>query len=172
MKRIILLLLAVSTTGFIGCAGPEGPRGETGYSAEAIVYETVPINFLAPSYGVFYTFPQAALNSDHVLVYRLSGVDNGEDVWQALPYYKYFPNGTLDFGFDFDATRFDINIVLRGTGDLQTLNDNIRLGQIFRVVIIPGQFANKGVKNTLDLNDYNAVIKAYNIDDRNIKKIK
>ena len=40
----------------------------------------------------------------------------------------------------------------------KTLNDNLRLGQIFRVVIIPGQFANKGNKNILDLNDYKAVI--------------
>jgi hypothetical protein len=171
MKKIILLLLIVSATSFIGCAGPEGPRGETGYSAEATVYETLPINFLAPSFGVFYTFPKSIRSSDHVLLYRLAGTDGGEDVWQALPYYKFFPNGTLDFSFDFDATRFDINIVLKGTGDLQTLNDNIRLGQIFRVVIIPGQFAYKGVKSTLDLNDYNAVIKAYNIDERNIKKI-
>lgn len=165
---MLILVLAVEII-FISC---EGPQGETGYSAEATVYETLPINFLTPSFGVFYTFPKSIRSSDHVLVYRLAGIDEGEDVWQSLPYYHYFPNGILDYGFNYDSTRFDINIGLVGTGDLQTLNDDIRLGQIFRVVIIPGQFANKGVKNTLDLNDYNAVIKAYNIDDRNIKKIK
>jgi hypothetical protein len=170
-KKIISLFVLAIGTSFMSCAGPEGPRGETGYSAEATVYETVPINFLAPSFGVFYPFPNSIESSDHVLVYRLAGIDGGEDVWQALPYYKFFPNGTLDFGFDFDATRFDINIVLRGTGDLQTLNDNIRLGQIFRVVIIPGQFANKGIQNPVNLEDYKAVIKAYKIDESKIKTI-
>lgn len=169
-KKIILLLVIVATTSFMSCEGPEGPQGQTGYSAEAIVHETIPINFLAPSFGVFYTFPNPALRSDHVLVYRLSGIDQGEDVWQLIPQYKYFLNGTLDYGYNYDATRFDVNIYLEGN-DLQNLNDNLRLGQIFRVVIIPGQFANKGTKNALDLSDYKAVIKAYKIDETKIKRV-
>ena len=170
MKKIILLLVIAIGASFMRCAGPEGPRGETGYSAEATVYETVPINFLAPSFGVFYTFPNSALASDHVLVYRLSGVDNGADVWQLMPQYRYFSDGTFDFAYNFDATRFDVNIFLEGN-DLQTLSDDFRLGQIFRVVIIPGQFANKGIQNPIDLEDYNAVIKAYKIDESKIKTL-
>ncbi|WP_298222980.1 hypothetical protein [Flavobacterium sp.] len=170
MKKIILLVAVVGSMIFSSCEGPEGPRGETGYSAEATVYETDPINFLAPSFGVFFTFPNEAKTSDHVLVYRLSGVDQGEDVWQLIPQYRYFPNGTLDFGYNYDATRFDVNIYLEGN-DLQSLNDNLRLEQIFRVVIIPGQFANKGTKSNIDLSDYNAIIKAYKIDESKIKRI-
>ena len=170
MKKIILLIAIVGTTIFSSCEGPEGPQGQKGYSAEAIVYETDPINFLYPSFGVFYTFPNAALHSDHVLVYRLSGIDQGEDVWQLIPQYRYFPNGTLDYGYNYNATRFDVNIYLEGN-DLQTLNDDLRLEQIFRVVIIPGQFANKATKSTIDLTDYKAVIEAYKIDERKIKRI-
>lgn len=172
MKRISLFMIFVFVTSFISCEGPEGQQGATGYSAEAIVYETLPINFLAPSFGVFYVFPNDALPSDHVLVYRLSGADNGADVWQLIPQYRYFSDGTLDFAYNFDATRFDVNIFLEGN-DLQTLNDNFRLGQIFRIVIIPGQFANKGTNSnaTLDLADYNAVVKAYQIDESKIKTI-
>lgn len=167
MKKIVLLVAVVGSMIFSSC---EGPQGETGYSAEATVYETDPINFLAPSFGVFYTFPKAALRSDHVLVYRLSGVDQGEDVWQLIPQYRFFPNGTLDFGYNYDATRFDVNIFLEGN-DLQTLTDDLRLEQIFRVIIIPGQFANKGAKSNIDLSDYNAVIKAYKIDESKINRI-
>lgn len=170
MKKITLLFAVVLSTIFLGCEGPEGPQGQPGFTAEAIVYETLPINFLAPSFGVFYTFPSAALRSDHVLVYRLAGTDGGEDVWQLIPQYRYFPDGTFDYGFNYDATRFDVNIYLEGD-NLQTLNDNIRLGQIFRIVIIPGQFGNKGGTNTLDLGDYNAVARAYHIDPTKITTI-
>ncbi len=171
MKRIHLLLTIVVTTIFLGCEGPEGPQGAPGFTAEAIVYETAPINFLAPSFGVFYTFPDAALRSDHVLVYRLSGVDFGEDVWQLIPQYYFFPDGTLDFGYNYDATRFDVNIFLEGN-DLQTLNDNFRLGQIFRIVIIPGQFANKGNTASIDYSKYSSVAKAYKIDESKIIPLK
>lgn len=164
MKKILLLTTLVIASIFSSC---EGPEGETGYSAEATVYETNPINFLAPSFGVFFTFPNAALSSDHVLVYRLSGIDQGEDVWQLMPQYRFFTDGTLDFAYNYDATRYDINIFLEGN-DLQTLADDFRLGQIFRVVIIPGQFANKGNKNALDISDYKAVIQAYHIDESKI----
>jgi hypothetical protein len=171
MKRLHLLLTIVVTTIFLGCEGPEGPQGAPGFTAEAVVYETAPINFLAPSFGVFYNFPTAALRSDHVLVYRLAGVDSGEDVWQLIPQYYYFPDGSFDFAYNYDATRFDVNIFLEGN-DLQTLSDNFRLGQIFRIVIIPGQFANKGSENSIDYSIYSAIAKAYNIDESKVIAIK
>ncbi len=168
MSEKILLFIAIASAAiFSSCEGPEGPQGATGYSAEAIVYETPAMNFTAPSFGVFYTFPQAALTSDHALVYRLAAVDQGEDVWQLIPQYRFFTDGTLDFGYNYDATRFDVNIFLEGN-NLETLTDNYRIGQIFRVVIIPGQF-NKGTKNNIDLSDYKAVIAAYRIDESKIK---
>lgn len=170
MKKIFLFLAITSSLIFVACEGPEGPRGETGYSAEAAVYEIDRVNFTSPSYGIFFTFPSAALSSDHTLVYRLSGVDGGEDVWQLIPQYKYTSSGTLDFGYNYDATRFDVNIYLEGS-DLGTITDQYRLDQVFRIVIIPGQFANKGNTNAVDLSDYNAVAKAYHIDKNSIRRI-
>jgi len=42
--------------------------------------------------------------------------------------------------------------------------------QTFRIVIIPGYFSNK-TSLKVDLNDYNAVIKAYKIDEGKIKSL-
>jgi hypothetical protein len=42
--------------------------------------------------------------------------------------------------------------------------------QVFRVVIIPGYLSNKNNK-AVDFNDYNAVVKAFNIKQSQIKTI-
>ena len=55
--------------------------------------------------------------------------------------------------------------------DLGTVSNNFRINQVFRIVIVPGFFG-KSASNTVDLNDYNAVIKAYNIDDSKVKVLK
>ena len=77
--------------------------------------------------------------------------------------------GELDYNFDF--TRNDINIFLDSNFDLTTLSSTWAQNQTFRIVIIPGYFSNKSNK-VVDFNDYNAVIKAFNINENKIKTIK
>jgi len=165
MKKIFLFL-AVAVMALQGCDGPEGPAGPTGYSAEAQVYETIPIDFLTPSFGVFYTFPQAILASDHVLVYRLSAIDNGADVWRLLPQSFYFADGTFDFGYNYDFTQFDVNLFIEGN-DLSTLGTQFTQDQIFRIVVVPGYFA----RSSVEVNDYNAVIQSLGVEGKAIKPI-
>lgn len=164
MKKIFLFLAVAGATIFSSCEGPEGPAG---FSAEAIVYEIPNVNFLPNSFGIIYTFPQQALASDHVLVYRLSAsTTNGGDVWQLIPQSYYFDDGTFDFKYDYDHTFYDVNIFLEGF-DLQTLSAAYTQNQIFRVVVIPGQFGNKSAVNT---KSYDAVAAAYNIQEKDVKR--
>ena len=105
-----------------------------------------------------------------VLVYRLSDVFQGEDVWKLLPETYYFNDGTLDYRYDFNFTRFDAEVYLEGF-DLAGLSPAVRLNQVLRVVVIPAYQANKMSSKKVDFNDYNAVINAYNIDESKIIKI-
>ncbi len=116
------------------------------------------------------TFPHAIYTSDMVLVYRLSGVSSGADVWKLLPESYFMGNGTLDFRYDFDFTRYDVNIFMDGF-DLAGVSNSYRTNQVFRVVVIPGYFGNKNT-NTVDFKDYKAVLNAYHIDPTRVLKIK
>ena len=168
MKRIILLLAIVGTFAFQGCSGPEGPQGATGYSAEAEVFEVTTSFSTSNNFAKLVTLNPAILNSDMVLVYRLFDVVNGADVWRSLPQTVYLTQGDLDYNFDF--TKYDVNIFLDSNFDLTTLSPSWAQNQVFRVVIIPGYLSNKKRK-TIDFNDYNAVVKAFNINKNQIKTL-
>jgi hypothetical protein len=113
--------------------------------------------------------------SDMVLVYHLYDVVNGADVWRQMPQTYYLSAGGM-LNYNFDFTRNDVNLFLEANFNLNTLSPTWTQGQTFRIVIVPGYFSNKSAsvknKNQVDLKDYNAVIKAYGIDESNIKKIK
>ena len=168
MKRIILLLAFVGTFAFQGCSGPEGPQGATGYSAEAEVFEVTTSFSTSNNFAKLVTLNPAILNSDMVLVYRLFDVVNGADVWRSLPQTVYLTQGDLDYNFDF--TKYDVNIFLDSNFDLTTLSPSWAQNQVFRIVIIPGYLSNKKRK-TIDFNDYNALVKAFNINKNQIKTL-
>jgi hypothetical protein len=102
-----------------------------------------------------------------VLVYRLSGSFQGEDIWKLLPETYYFDDGTLDLRYDFDFTRFDAELHLEGF-DLAGVSNGYKLNQIFRVVVVPGYF---GKNSKMNFNDYKAVIKVLNINESKLIKI-
>ena len=137
------------------------------------VYETNLLAFTSSNdFSQTFFFPRPIFASDMVLVYRLSGTFQGQDVWKLQPENYYFPDGTLDYGYNFDFTRNDVGIFMIGN-DLATVPSQFRINQIFRIVVIPA-FLNKSSanKNNIDFKDYKAVIKAFNINESNIKKIK
>lgn len=117
------------------------------------------------NYSKLITFNRPIYTSDMVLVYHLYDVVNGSDVWRLMPQTYYLgATGELDYNFDF--TNYDVNIFLGANFDLNTLSSTWTQNQTFRIVIIPGYFSNK---MAIDNKDYNAVIKAYKIDDSKIK---
>lgn len=167
MKKIFLLLAVVAGIGFASCEGPEGPPGPTGYSAESEVFEIRNVNFINDgigNYGIIYDLNPAILDSDMILIYRLSGVTNsGLDIWESIPKTIYFDNGEeLDYNFDF--TTNDISIYL-GYTDSSVLIPDLTQNQIFRVVIVPGYLTNK-VENT----DYNSVKEVLKISEEDFSK--
>lgn len=168
MKKITLILAFIGMITLQGCTVNEENNNGIDNDTISQVFEYSNVNFLPNNFTSVLVFPRPIFNSDMVLVYRLSGVFQGEDVWKLLPESYYFPDGTLDLRYDFDFTRFDAEISMQGF-DLLSVSPSFRLNQVFRVVVIPGFFANK---NAVNLNDYKAVIEAYGIDESKMIKTK
>ena len=126
------------------------------------------INFTANNnYSLILTYPHVIYTSDMVLVYRLSGVFQGEDVWKLQPETYFFDDGTLNFEYNFDFTRYDVNVYINGY-NLASLSSSNKLNQVFRVVVVPGYF---GKINKINFNDYNTVIKVFHINQSKIIKL-
>ena len=119
--------------------------------------------------------------TDIVLVYRNVGTGSGTNaIWQLIPktYYlddniAYPANRELDYNFDFTNT--DVEITSRAnfnqSTQMTTAEKNMYLNnQIFRVVLIPTVSLKNN--NAVDHNDYNAVVKYYNLNDSKVSLTK
>jgi hypothetical protein len=168
MKKIILLLAIVGAFAFQGCAGPEGPQGDTGVTVEAEVFELRNVNFsYSPSegYTIYQTLSPQIYASDALLIYRLSGTINSTTpIWQLIPRTLYLTQGELDYDFDF--SKVDFTIYAGGTYNLALTPSYIQ-NQTFRIVIIPGYFSNKS--KIVDFADYDAVMKLFSSQKTTIK---
>ena len=167
MKRILLLLAIFGLFGLQGCTtNDDRPIVDNDTIAE--VFEIRNVNFQGNStvgYTIYKTLNPNIFASDVILIYRLSGtINSNTPIWQQIPRTLFLPQGELDYDFDF--SREDITIYAGGTYDLALTPTYIN-NETFRIVIIPAAFSNKGV--SVDTSDYNAVVKAYNINDKNIK---
>jgi hypothetical protein len=163
MKKIIILLAVIGMFGFQGCEGPEGPPGQDGLIGGVI--EITDVSFTSSNnFNIVRNFAPI-YDTDMILVYRLSGVNNGVDIWSLVPETHYFPDGTLDFNYDFEFTKSSVNIFMGGS-DLGTVPNEFRINQIFRIVILPADFT-----SSVDKNNYKAVINSLNIKENQIQKI-
>src|SRR5215218_4580666 len=97
MKKITLILAVIGMITLGSCSSNDDVDNDT----VAEVFRYYNVNFLPNDYSVVLEFPHALYyDSDMVLVYRLSGTFNGEDVWKLLPETYYFDDGTLDLRYD------------------------------------------------------------------------
>jgi len=171
MKKILTLFAVVGLIVFSSCEGPEGPPGLDGAETPLPVVFQVNANFTSPGFAV--TAPLSGLlPSDVVLVYELVGTTGG-NTWALLPQVYYFNDGTETAQYNYSFSSNNVTIFIDGSlTDFSQLPSEFRLGKTFRVVIVPADFlnSNKSV-NKSDYQDYNAVIKKYNIDDSNVKKL-
>ncbi|PKB15639.1 collagen-like protein [Flavobacterium sp. 5] len=182
MKKIILLLAVFGIVTFSSCEGPEGPPGQDGFDGQdgqkgepgfvSEVFELRNINFsLDPNNGyiIYQKLNPVLYNGDVLLIYRLAGtIDSATPIWQQIPRTLFLTQGELDYDFDF--SKEDFTIYAGGTYNLSTTPSYIN-NQTFRIVIVPGPatVTGKSASTKVDLSDYNAVIKAYNIDDSKVK---
>ncbi len=97
--------------------------------------------------------------SDAVLVYILWDQANNLDVWRLLPQTIILAEGILQYNFDY--TLADVQIFLDGSIDLNTLLPAESQDQIFRIVVLPADFA---LYNSLDVSNYNLVMKSLGLD--------
>lgn len=151
MKKISLLLvlafIVLSCTGDRGPMGPQGVQGETGDFLIGTVFE-VEGDFTAQNdYSFSFEFPPdevEVFESDVVLVYLLEEVISDStgpiDVWTPLPNSFFFNDGS-QLVYNFNHTFFDVNIFLDGNVDFKTVPNDFLLDQVFRIAIIPADFA-------------------------------
>jgi len=172
MKKILTLFAVIGLVAFSSCEGPEGPQGPQGPEGPvAEVFEISNVNFTAANnYTISQKLNPVIFDSDVVLIYRLSGTINPTTpIWQQIPRTIYNARGELDYDFDF--SREDFSIYADANYDI-ALTPEFLNGQTFRIVIVPGSFSTTGKSASKpDYSDYNEVIKKYNIDDSNVKKL-
>lgn len=150
MKKIFLLLSIVSVFGLTSCNNDDDIIVEQ----RPEVFEPAAINFLASgNYTVTVPLNPTIGYNETILIYRLSGSNNfGNDIWEPIPTTYNLQEGTLNYFFDFSMD--DIVIYLDADFD-PSLRPDFSLGQIFRVVILPGYVA-----DNLNTNDYDTVMSA------------
>lgn len=168
MKKLLTIVALIGLGAFQACEGPEGPMGPQGEPGIVIVGTTyeVELDFTAAEqYSGIFEFPEALVDSDAVLIYRLSAVDNGRDVWRLLPQTYFFDEGVLMYNFDYTIN--DFSIFLDGAINPTILADQWVDGQIFRIVVVPSDFPAARV----DYSDYNAVTKMLGIQESDFQKL-
>lgn len=173
MKKIILLLAVVTAFVIQGCEGPEGPQGPVGPPGDTIseVFEVTRSFNSGNNFSNIVALNPQIYASDVVLVYLLwETVNPTTPVWRLMPQTVQLNEGDLLYNYDF--TRSDVRLFLSSADlDLNSLASQWTQNQTFRIVIVPGYFSNKNNK-AVDFSDYNAVIKAYNIDDSKVVTLK
>ena len=161
MKKITLILAFIGMITLQSCTVNEDNVNGIDNDTIGEVFEYTNVNFLPNSYTVVLNYPHTIYSSDMVLVYRLSGVVSGTDVWKLMPETYYFSDGTLDFGYDFDFTQYDVNLFMHGF-DLAGVSSNYRTNQVFRIVIVPGYFGKHAPsKDKSAYQDYEHVVATF-----------
>ncbi len=162
------------------CEGPQGPPGQPGAPGEdgldgnlflPTVFE-IEGDFLSDNdFRLSYVFPSTieVLESDIVLVYILweqAESEDGEllDVWRLLPQTIVLNEGILQYNYDHTFT--DVQIFLDGNIDFDSLLPVEALDQVFRIVVLPADFA---ANKVADIEDFNLMMKSLGINPALIK---
>ncbi|WP_417886195.1 hypothetical protein [Zunongwangia sp.] len=182
MKKIFTLLFVTTflLTACDGDTGPQGPPGEDGYDNLGFTFErTFNFDYFSDGNG-FYShiiqIPEEANtinpDADAVLVYRLERNENSEgniiDTWSLIPKSLFTDQGNT-VQYSYNHTPLDVEIIIDGNFDLNTLDSGFINDQTFRVIIIPSDFL---ASSNIDVTNYEAVSKAFNITDSTIQNIK
>ena len=171
MKKISILFVSCVLVLFNSCTGDIGPQGPPGFDGFdgldgldgvdgliGSVFE-VEATFAPDGYEYAVNIPTSIgiVDSDIVIAYTLSGVDNGVDIWEPLPQTLFFGNEILLYGYDYTVS--DVRFFLDGTIDLNTLEPLYTDNIIFRVAVIPADFA-----SSINTSDINEVMSKMNVD--------
>jgi len=170
MKKILSLFAIVGLMAFSSCSNNDDD--DVDYDTISYVFDVSNVTFDLDGNTAPIDFDSTIYSGDVVLMYRLNGVVNGRKVWSPIPQSYYYDNGSLHFTYKFNFTQDDIDLYLEGF-ELNTVPNSLAVNQTFRVVIVPGDDGSNTQKsaNQPDYSDYYEVIKKYNINDSNVKKL-
>lgn len=164
MKKITLFLVFIGMMALQSCEVTE-VYDTTDNAPRTEVFEVTTSFNSNNNYSSLVEFNPPIYSSDSVLVYHLYDTVNGQDIWKLMPQTYYFNDGgALDFNFDY--SRFNVNIFLSANFSLNTLPSSWTQNQTFRIVIIPDGFA-----KTINKNNIDSVMSALNVDKSEVKKI-
>ena len=141
LAALVLIACSGGSDGSPGAPGAQGPPGEDGLIGT--VFE-VEVDFLAVNaWEVLVEIPPEieVFDTDVIVAYVLVEVDDGVDVWEPLPQLIYFGADTLLTGFNY--TFSDVLFFLDGTVDPASVDPSFTTALVFRVAIIPADFALK-----------------------------
>ncbi len=180
MKAMILLVAmalltaCVGEPGLDGLDGLDGKDGKDGVNILGTAFEIEGDFTAANDYMLYFKFPNTiqVYESDIVLVYILwetvTGSDNKPmDVWRLLPQTVVLDEGLLQYNYDF--TIKDVQIFLGGNVNFATLLPAEWENQVFRIVVMPADFA---TNLSLDLTNYNLVMKAACLNKTSVQKVR
>lgn len=170
MKKLFSFLM-IALVGFLVVSCTSDSRDDSpDNDTYPLVYDlTASFQSVNGKYVISKSF-NAIPSTDVILVYRKSGVDGANAVWQQIPRTLFLPEGELDYDFDF--TRQDFAIYAGGNIDIaaQTaaFKNSYLNNQTFRVVFVPAAATGRA---NVDYSNYDEVIKYYNIDDSKVGKL-
>lgn len=166
MKLFLMATLAASMVLFVGCAGTPGPigvTGSTGPTGNANVKQytfgaraaSSAINFMVP------TFTQAQFDSSTLLSYV---VYSGSTTKYPAPGVTYPPDCVSTAIYSTDGTVLFATLQQLKSTDLNVFCTTPKAITSFVVIVIPASSNVTLAKaGGLNLNDYNAVRKFYNL---------
>jgi hypothetical protein len=176
MKTIKAILMVPILALFTACVFEStvpGHDGKDGNSILGAVFEIKGDFKPTNDFSLFYSFPSTfkVYDTDVVLVYILwdqvtDKFGKVQDVWRLLPQTVVLPEGVLQYNFDY--TLNDVSIFLGGTIDLNKLLPAEALDQVFRIVVLPADFA---MYNSIDLKNFDLVLKSLSIPAETIKRL-
>src|SRR5690606_33261000 len=144
MKRILTLMLCsvflFTSCGDDGPPGPQGPPGEDGLYVVGETYEyDVDFTYYADDnlHSAWLEFPDVE-PSDGILVYRMALIQN-EETWSLIPQNFFLPQGIIQYVYT--HTIDDVELIIDGNFDLSDLGNNYTQNQVFRVIVVPSDYA-------------------------------
>ncbi len=147
MKKFFLFL-AVSTTLLFTSCTDETIIEENFYLGQTFEVTTdFSFNPNANLYETLITIPGniEVFESDAILVYRLEKTvqapdGSGADAWSQLPQNFFLQNGDI-IQYVFNHTFFDVEVLIDGDYDPVALGTEFTDDQVFRIVVVPSEFA-------------------------------
>lgn len=172
MNRFISLPFILLTVFLISCSNDDdNDFVDTDTDTIGQTFEIGNVDFISPdgfqaTVNVIVPNTISVFSSDVPLVFVLDPVatiNNGVDVFEPLPRTFFFNNGgfaqyRFNFIFDQPSGIFDIDLVLE-SDDFDALGADFTQNQIFRVVIVPSEFA-----QSHSTDDLETVLSALNLD--------